>query len=67
MTGGPTYPGVEVHLSTGRNGNVFALIGAVREALRGAGVDPGAFTAAAMAQGSYDEVLRLILATVEVS
>ena len=53
---------------TGTDGNVYALIGRVAAALR-AGVDGASahqFVAAAFACTSYDEVLRLIMRTVNV-
>lgn len=63
----PTYPTVTVKL-TGEDGNVFAIIGAVSKALKRAGKPDAAaeFSAAAFRCGSYDEVLRLCMATVEV-
>lgn len=61
------FPGVAVTL-TGVDGNVFVIVGAVRKALRRAGHRDGAiaFHAAAMACQSYDDVLRLCMATVDV-
>lgn len=54
---------------TGTDGNVFAVIGAVSKALKRAGLadEAAAFTAAAFDCGSYDEVLRLCMATVNVT
>ena len=63
-----TYPHVHVQL-TGTDGNVFAIIGTVARALRrdvGAAA-ANAFTSAALACGSYDAVLRLAMATVDVT
>ena len=53
---------------TGTDGNVFAIIGRVREALRAAGQTGKAveFTSLAFAAGSYDAVLRLCFEYVEV-
>ena len=61
------YPDVQVQLS-GTDGNVFAIIGRVAAALRRAGEPAAAtaFCAAAFRAGSYDAVLRLCLATVDV-
>lgn len=54
---------------TGTDGNVFAVIGAVKRALIEAGLRDEArrFVDASFAAGSYDEVLRLALAYCEVS
>lgn len=63
----PTHPDVYVQL-TGRDGNAFAIIGAVAGALRRQ-VGPEsaeAFTSAAFNCGSYDELLALATNTVEV-
>ena len=64
----PTFPQIEVRLS-GEDGNVFAIIGRVTQALRQAGYpdDAAQFAAEAMDCGSYDEVLRLVMLTVETS
>jgi hypothetical protein len=64
---GPKYPDVTVQL-TGEDGNVFAIIGAVTEALdRADEFDAAAeFSTAAMNSESYDAVLRLCMATVDV-
>jgi hypothetical protein len=64
----PRFPEVTVEL-IGRDGNVFNVIGLTARAMRSAGLpaaDVSAFTDAAMASGSYDEVLRLVMRTVEV-
>lgn len=65
--GEPTHPHVHVQL-TGRDGNAFAIIAAVAKALRReVGKDAAtAFTAAAFACGSYDELLHLAMTTVQV-
>ncbi len=63
----PTYPDVEVQL-TGRDGNAFAIIGAVSGALRRQ-VSPEAankFSHEAMDCGSYDDLLALAMNTVRV-
>lgn len=64
----PKYPDVEVQLS-GRDGNVFGIIGDVTGALRRAGHREAAkeFAGAAMNAESYDEVIQLALDTVDVS
>ena len=61
------YPGVTVCL-TGTNSNVFAIIGAVSRALKRAGEREAAeaFPSDAMDCESYDDVLRLVMETVEV-
>lgn len=53
---------------TGTDGNVFAIIGMVRQALRDAGQPERAaeFVHRAFAAGSYDAVLRLCFEYVEV-
>jgi hypothetical protein len=58
--GDPARPRPRCRL-TGRDGNVFAVIGAVRRALRNAGQAERAreFVERAGTAGSYDEVLRL--------
>jgi hypothetical protein len=64
----PTYPQVTVQL-TGTDGNVFSIIGRVAKALR-RHIGPGAeteFTNAAFACGSYDDVLILVMRTVDVT
>lgn len=53
------YPDVEVQLS-GRDGNVFAIIGAVSKELRRNGAPAGEFRTAATNCGSYDELLNLV-------
>lgn len=65
---GPYYPNVHVQL-TGLNGNAFVLIGAVRRALRRAGMPATGieeFTAEASA-GDYDALLRTCMRWVDVS
>lgn len=63
-----TYPNVHVQL-TGKDGNVFAVISAVKEALRREISSEAAnqFVHDAMDQGSYREVLTLAMRTVNVS
>ena len=62
------YPDVEVQLSL-EDGNVFAIIGRISGALKRSSHGDGAeeFVEAAMACGSYDDVLRLAMRTVDVS
>jgi menaquinone-dependent protoporphyrinogen IX oxidase len=62
------YPDVHVQL-TGRDGNVFSIIGAVSAALKRAGhqVEAEEFASRAMDSASYEEVLALVQRTVEVS
>ncbi len=65
----PTYPDVYVHMSTGQDGNAFAIIGAVSKALRRE-VGPEAaaeFSREAMDSGSYDELLAFVQRTVNVT
>lgn len=61
------YPNVTVQL-TGRDGNVFGIIGAVQKALtREVSKEVGdQFARDAMDQDSYDDVLGLAMATVNV-
>ena len=68
MTAPPRYGHVTVKL-TGENGNAFAIIGAVAKALRrGAGQAAAEeWTTEAWRAGSYDELLRLALAWVDVT
>jgi len=64
----PRHPEVRVQL-TGRDGNAFAILGAVQGALKKAGVDKAerdAFFAEATA-GDYDHLLRTAMRWVEVS
>lgn len=62
------YPDVHVTL-TGEDGNAFAIMGAVRKALRRAGVsgdEIGSYTAEATS-GDYDHLLQVSMAWVDVS
>lgn len=64
----PHYPEIAVELS-GSDGNAFAIIGAVRRAMRRAGVpaeEIGAFCSEATS-GDYDNVLQTAMRWVEVS
>lgn len=63
----PLFPDVTVQLA-GEDGNVFAIIGRVSAAMKRAGHrdEARAFQHAALDCGSYDEVLRLVMNTVEV-
>jgi hypothetical protein len=65
---GVKYPHVKVRL-VGSDGNVYAVIGAVSQALKCAQLPEAAaeFTKAAFASESYDAVLQLCLKTVEVT
>lgn len=68
MTTTPTpHPEVEVQLS-GRDGNAFAIIGAVERGLTRAGYtnDATLWTFWSMEAGSYDELLRRAMQTVTV-
>jgi hypothetical protein len=60
----PRYPDVVVEL-VGRDGNAFAILGAVQRALRKAGVDPGAYMDEATA-GDYDHLLETTMRWVDV-
>jgi hypothetical protein len=64
----PKYPDVHVQL-TGRNGNAMMIIGAVSAALRHEVGNEAAseFAAEAMDQPSYEDLLRFVRSTVEVS
>ena len=62
------YPDIEVEL-IGTNGNVYALIGKVTRAIRRevGTAEAEAFSVKAQSQSSYDDVLVLIMDTVEVT
>ncbi len=63
----PKYPEIQVKL-VGEDGNAFAIIGAVRKALRRGGVGPeevSAFSDEATS-GDYDNVLATAMAWVDV-
>lgn len=64
----PTYPDVTVQL-TGRDGNAFAIIGAVAGALRRevSAEASAKFSHEAMDQQSYDDLLQLAASTVNVA
>lgn len=65
-----TYPDVTVHLSTGVDGSVFSVIAAVTKQLRRSEHGPAVADAVAreaMDQGSYDDVLRYLMRTVNVT
>jgi len=65
---GPKYPHIHVTL-TGRDGNAFAVLGAVNAALKRAGIDKAerdAFFAEATA-GDYDHLLQTAMRWVEVA
>lgn len=63
----PDHPEVVVKLS-GEDGNVYNIIGRVRNALRKAGYknEALAFNAAALVSRSYDDVLQLAMSIVTV-
>jgi hypothetical protein len=63
----PLYPGVRVRL-VGQDGNVFGIIGAVSRALRvQVGMDAErTFHRAAFDAATYDDVLRIVMRTVDV-
>jgi len=63
----PTHPQVHLRL-TGTDGNVYSIIGRIAAALRREvnNEAASAFTQAAFACGSYDEVLRLAMVTIDV-
>lgn len=68
MNSKPKYPNIEVQLS-GEDGNAFAVVGAVRRALRLAGVsveEMAAFQTEAFS-GDYDHLLATVFEWVEVS
>ena len=62
----PRYQHVTVQL-TGNDGNVYAIIATVANALRRqiSAAAATEFTDAAFACGSYDEVLQLVIRTVD--
>lgn len=63
----PKYPDVYVQLS-GEDGNTGAICGRVTSAMRRAGistVEQNDFRCAVLDCGSYDEVLQLVMRTVE--
>lgn len=62
------YPDITVQL-IGRDGNAFAIIGAVsRELRRRVGsAEADRFVSAAMKCGSYDELLHFAMSTVDVT
>lgn len=69
---GPLYPGVTVHLSTGHDGNIGAIMGTVRDAMRRAGVPDyttvmSHLTAEIFGAGSYDESLNIVMRYVSVT
>lgn len=67
MLQAPQYPDVEVQL-TGEDGNAFAIIGRVSQALKRAGHSNAGneFANSAMECESYDELLQLAINTVTV-
>lgn len=68
MTREVKYPDIEVEL-LGQDGNAFAILGAVKKALKRAGVpqtEIDAYMAEAMA-GDYDHLLQTTMRWVEVA
>jgi hypothetical protein len=68
----PLYPEVTVHLSTGHDGNIGAIMATVRDAMRRAGVpDYGTvmshLTAEIFGAGSYTESLAIVMRYVTVT
>lgn len=65
---GPKYPDVAVQL-TGGDGNAFAIVGAVRKAIRRAHGEEAAkaYADEAMESESYDALLQHAMRTVRVS
>jgi hypothetical protein len=68
----PLYPEVTVHLSTGHDGNIGAIMGTVRDAMRRAGVpDYGTvmsrLTAEIFGAESYTESLAIVMRYVTVT
>jgi len=64
----PKYPDVHVHL-TGEDGNAFAILGAVRKAMRDEGIKKAEiekFTTEAKS-GDYDNLLQTAMKWVSVS
>jgi len=64
----PKYPDISVEL-TGQDGNAFAVLGAVKKAMRRADVprdEIQEFLDEAMS-GDYDHLLQTVMATVEVN
>jgi len=68
MSTTPKYPDVEVQL-TGRDGNAYAIMGAVTEALRRAGVSQRERDAyiEESTSGDYDHLLRTAMRWVTVA
>lgn len=65
----PKFPNVRVRLS-GKDGNVFLIMGRVRRALAQAGAadqDVKSFMNEIMNAGSYDEALQTVMRWVDVS
>lgn len=68
MADGPKFPDVQVQL-TGKDGNAFAIIGAVTSALKRGGAsreDLAAFQAE-VTSGDYDNVIQTAMRWVDVS
>ena len=67
--GAPKYPMVEVHLSTGQNGNIGAIMGTVRSALvrAGLGREADKMWAEIFQAESYSESLQIVMRWVQVT
>lgn len=71
-TAEPKFPDVEVHLSTGHDGNVGAIMGTVRDAMKQAGVpdygqEMSAMWSEVFDSGSYTETLAIVMRWVHVT
>ena len=64
----PKYPDIHVQL-TGRDGNAFAILGAVQRAMREAGLGQDTISEffAEAKDGSYDELIQTVIRWVDVS
>jgi hypothetical protein len=63
------FPTVTVHLSTGQDGNIFSIMGAVTRALKSAGHADAVedFVKELTSTDSYDAALQVVQRTVSVS
>ena len=68
-TNQPKYPQIEVHLSTGHDGNIGEIMGTVRSALvrAGLGQEADKMWAEIFQAESYDESLRIVMRWVNVT
>jgi hypothetical protein len=63
------HPEIQVRLS-GTNGNIYAVIATVRQAMRKAGIpqqEIGEFTSQVTTSGSYDRALATVMEWVDVA